>query len=540
MTNMPTKPEALEDKNDELERLRQTEKPTLPSVVLLSVITLVYAFFNPNLREFQMHLIILLILLNTLVVFFQVFIVPSKYYSQLLGNLEAVVLSLFAVLFISWTGGFNSPLIFSLYLIMLSTPINEIITPVAMAIVQVYFLIFATILMPSMYETLVTDPIRAVLIILSPAGIAYFTATMLYETLTQKREKEKARHYATLLIEEKVKLETVITGIGDMVIAADTKNVIVLVNNAALDILGYKKEEMIGHSMTKFFSNLDLNSIHRTQEFSVIKHNSEVMIVRIRFNPLKDSIGQEIGKVMVLHDVSAEKEFERMKLDFVSMAAHELRTPLTSIKGYLSFLKESATQKFSADERIFVERISINTNSLSSLVENLLNISRIERRNLDLNLLSINMVELIKLAIDQIKDLAADNNIRINFKPQQTVGNVYVDKLRIGEVLNNLLDNAIKYSSRGGTITISLSQSENDVTTLISDTGIGIPQASLKHLFTKFYRVSGVLEQGAKGTGLGLFICKSIIELHKGRIWVESELGKGSSFYFSLPLAKRH
>lgn len=246
-----------------------------------------------------------------------------------------------------------------------------------------------------------------------------------------------------------------------------------------------------------------------------------------------------LGAIMIIEDQSAQKQLEAMKLDFVSMAAHELRTPLTSIKGYLAvFIKENQA-KLSADQQMFLNRISISTQTLMGLVENLLNVSRVERGAFTMYKEQIDWAMMVKQTVEDYKLRAREKNQILEFiDPHQTIPPIYADKLRVSEVLYNLIANALNYTAPGGSIQVWLEVDGDFVTTHIKDTGEGIPNEAIPHLFTKFFRVSGNLEQGSKGTGLGLYITKSIIDMHKGKIWVNSELGKGSIFSFSLPVEK--
>ena len=525
------------EKIDELARLRQTEKPTIPSVLSLSLLALLYVFINPSFTATRYPLLTILIVLNLLVFFFQIFVVPSRYYGQLLSNTEAAVLSLFAVAAVVLTGGFSSPLLFSLYMIMLSTPVGDLITPIVIATLQELFLGLAVLSTPQMMQQLFNDPIRGLLLFFSPLAIAYFTISMLYETFTQKKEKEKAKKLWRLLAQEKRKLEAVIGGIGELVVATDNEGKINLVNQSVQELTGIKEEKLLGMNLTKVFKGIKNET--NSQGFEVrVRKAKEQLTFKVRLYRLFDAIGQPHGQVFVFHDITAEKELERMKIDFVSMAAHELRTPLTALKGYLSFLKGEVYPQLSKEQKVYLDRSGVSADTLSSLVDNLLNISRIESGNLELSLRKTDLPELFRPLIEQFKERARQKSIDLSFSFDPGISSVMIDGFRVNEVLANLLDNAINYGKSGGHIQVSVKQKGGEVETCVADDGPGIPEPSIKHLFTKFYRVSNVLGQGSKGTGLGLFICKSIVELHQGKIWVESKVGQGSKFCFSFPTAK--
>ncbi|MDO8618930.1 MAG: HAMP domain-containing sensor histidine kinase [Candidatus Daviesbacteria bacterium] len=231
---------------------------------------------------------------------------------------------------------------------------------------------------------------------------------------------------------------------------------------------------------------------------------------------------------------------DEMKSNFVSIAAHELRTPLTSIKGYLSVYMNDYKDKLDDDQRTLLNHIGSATEELLALVENLLNVSRIERGAMSLNLEEVNWTDVVKQVVDDFNERAVQKNIQLKFVPPQAQPPlIKVDKVRILEVISNLISNAINYTSTGGIVQVWVENSNNEIVTHVGDNGQGIPQEAIGNLFTKFYRVNKGLTQNSNsdGNGLGLFISKAIIDMHHGKIWVESEVGKGSRFSFSLPLS---
>lgn len=235
---------------------------------------------------------------------------------------------------------------------------------------------------------------------------------------------------------------------------------------------------------------------------------------------------------------AAHREKEESEIDFVSMAAHELLTPLTSIRGYLSVFMKENKGKFDSTQNLFLHRIDVAVQQMMGLTENLLNVSRIERRAFSISMQVIDWVDNVAEVFDEFLERAKDKKIKLVFvKPQEHTFFVKADKIRINEVLLNLLSNAISYTGVNGKVSVSIEQKGQEVITHFADTGVGIPKNAMPHLFTKFFRVSGKTSQGVKGTGLGLYIARAIVERHGGRIWVESEVDKGSTFSFSLPVA---
>lgn len=354
---------------------------------------------------------------------------------------------------------------------------------------------------------------------------------------------------------ERNKISVTLASIVDAVIAVDLNRNIIIFNKAAQTLTGYKPVDVLGKpigQIIKIFdkttellpttfcpvSSDDFEGIAYGKEgLSLIGLNRKQTYVNLLAGQIKEGKEVNLGCILTLYDVSKEKQLEEMKLDFVSMTVHELRTPLTSIKGYLYIFLRDYKKTLDSTQNSLLSRINISTQKLVSLVENLLNVTRIEKGTLTLSLEAIDWVQNTKEAISEIIDQAKDKTIELNFiEPKETLPCVYADKFRINEVLMNLLANAINYTRKEGKITVWIEKQNNEIITHIADNGPGIPKEALPHLFTKFFRVSGSLEQGSKGTGLGLYIAKSIVEIHKGKIWVESEFGKGSTFSFSLPI----
>lgn len=359
-----------------------------------------------------------------------------------------------------------------------------------------------------------------------------------------------------ILSAERNKLEVALSSIADAIIGVDLNRKIIIFNKAAEKMTGYLYGEVNGKRIDEVLSFYNLegqisSSVYcpiRTDDFEGVVYSSEKITLKAKtesnidltVGKIKEGKHVNLGCILAIQDKTREKELEEMKLDFVSMAAHELRTPLTSIRGYLSvFQEENIT--LNDEQKMFLSRISIASNQLVALVENLLNITKIEKGAMSLNKKPLNILEIIVSVVDSLNEPANQKQIIVNIeKPSSSLNMVYADAFRVSEVITNLVSNAINYTERGGTVRISFEQNDSGVITHIKDTGQGIPREALPHLFTKFYRVSGKLEQGSKGTGLGLYISKAIIDMHYGKIWVESELGKGSTFSFLLPFKDTH
>lgn len=262
-------------------------------------------------------------------------------------------------------------------------------------------------------------------------------------------------------------------------------------------------------------------------------------VLRVRTNPVVDSDGNYIGCVKSLHDITAEREVTQMKNEFVSTVSHELRTPLTSIKGYVDLILDGEAGEINEMQREFLDIVKQNSDRLVQLINDLLDISRIESGRIHLRIEPTDMGDIIAGAVDTFKALLAQTGTSVELHVPKSLPMVAADRARAGQVLVNLISNAIKYSAAGSTVTVRARKKDHQVVVSVKDQGVGIAKDDIDHLFSKFYRVDSSLTREVGGSGLGLSICKTIIELLGGRIWVESKLDHGSTFSFSLPVAPK-
>jgi signal transduction histidine kinase len=260
--------------------------------------------------------------------------------------------------------------------------------------------------------------------------------------------------------------------------------------------------------------------------------------------PTRDSQGQLTGRLWVVTDVTREREADRLKSEFISIVSHELRTPLTSILGYTELLN---TREFKPDERReFVQTVFDQANHLSKMVEDLLGFSRLEAGKVMLNQWVVSLRQLMNELVAQLNTLSNRHRLVIDVPPR--LPPVYVDRDKVKQVMINLITNAVKYSPRGGEVALVVSEAQRDklppdhpegrfVIVGVRDQGIGIAAEDLPRIWERFYRVDNTNTRRIGGTGLGLAITKALVELHGGRIWVDSQVGKGSTFFFTLPVA---
>lgn len=370
--------------------------------------------------------------------------------------------------------------------------------------------------------------------------------------LQQSLSNSEQNQYIT--VTEKNRLSALLSSIIDGIIAVDLSKNVVLVNKAAQNLTGFIETELINHPLDQFihifdgahevpykeYCQIDFgnSSMSLTRVATLVGKGGKQTKVTLSTSPITQGTKSSLGCILTLHDLSKEEGLEQMKLDFVSMASHELRTPLTSIIGYLSVFSEENKGKIPQTEMELVDRSLVSSKQLLALVSNLLSVNKIEKEQLSLSKEPVDWQAVLQKSVEDMQNQAKLKNIDLKLiQPSTPLPKVLADPLRTAEVVNNLVANAINYTNAEGKITVSTNVSPNDVITTVSDNGIGIPKESIPHLFTKFYRVSNQLQKANKGTGLGLYISKSIIDKLGGKIWVESEVGKGTSFHFSLPLA---
>jgi len=244
--------------------------------------------------------------------------------------------------------------------------------------------------------------------------------------------------------------------------------------------------------------------------------------------------GDTTGAVVVLHDITELRKLERVRRDFVANVSHEFRTPLTAIQGFAETLLAGAIDD-SQNRTRFLEIILEHSRRLARLTEDLLVLSKMDAERLELEIRRLSVSQLIESCLETAQRRGAEKDLRISVNLPQNLPDIAGDRRRLAEVLQNLLDNAIQYTLPGGQIIVSAKSLEEEIILTVSDTGIGIPKADQPRIFERFYRVDVARSREAGGTGLGLAIAKHLVEVHGGRLWVDSEVGQGSHFHFSVP-----
>ncbi len=353
---------------------------------------------------------------------------------------------------------------------------------------------------------------------------------------------------------EKNKLNTILANISDAIILVDLEHKISFFNKAAEKLLGISKNDAIGQevsSVVKFFdsqneitsdvfcpiNDFDIEGVvYENPSANILDSDQKLNLVSVETRKIKSSAQINLSCIMIIKDIDEANEIEKMKVDFVSMSVHTLRTPVTILRGFLSAIKSPDTlQKLDDSEKENLENAMKGANELKDLIEKLLNLAELQQSRPNANAISFDYEELVKVTTDHYQPQFALKGISLTFyKPLYKLPFIRADFKMIQEVITRLLDNGLKYTDQGGLV-VSLSQQGNEIITSIKDTGVGIPAKNLEHLFEKFYRVKSSALEMEYGTGISLYICKKIIESYKGRIWVESSEGKGSTFSFSLP-----
>lgn len=351
-----------------------------------------------------------------------------------------------------------------------------------------------------------------------------------------------------LLRRRKSGIEAVLNSIQDGVLVTDDKDRVLLANPAVQKMLGFEfskdnpcliQEAVDWPELVQLVVKSRQSKIpHVRHELSRQRDGRSVTFDSV-LSCVEDDIGNVLQIVTVLHDITREKEISQMKNDFVSHVSHELKTPLASINAYAEMLVDGEAQDAETVHQ-FCSVIQGQAQRLSRLIEDILNISRIESGLVKVSRQNHSLALVIQDAVDMIVSYAQEKNIIVEAPAPILYDQVYVDRDMISQVVINLLSNAVKYTPSGGRITIGSEVNEVDgtITVTVADTGVGIPEKDLPYIFDKFYRVEAN-NKYAKGTGLGLNLVKQIVEtVHGGSVFVSSTPGRGSTFGFVLPLAK--
>ena len=347
------------------------------------------------------------------------------------------------------------------------------------------------------------------------------------------------------LEQESKRLNSILSYMTDGVLATNRRGQITMINDMAKKQLGVQKEDVLNKSILELLKLEDeyelRDLITQIPELMIDSQdaNGEYLSLRVRFALVRRESGFISGLVAVLHDTTEQEKEERERRLFVSNVSHELRTPLTSVKSYLEALDEGALYDPVAPDFI---KVSIDeTNLMMRMVTDLLHLSRIDNASTRLDVELINFTAFITFILNRFDKMRSqDDEKRYELVRDYSINSVWIeiDTDKMTQVIDNILNNAIKYSPDGGKITVSMKITDNQMVLSIKDQGLGIPKQDLPKIFDRFYRVDRARSRAQGGTGLGLAIAKEIIKQHNGFIWAKSEYGKGSTFTIVLPYDK--
>jgi len=399
----------------------------------------------------------------------------------------------------------------------------------------------------------------------SYADVNKKVAIQIKEIISKKIELEKQQKAILNILEdvkdekeltkkEKDKIDIILDSIGDGVFVVDKNLRITIINQVALDLSKCFKDKVIGHKYKNVlrFVNEETGKINdkfivdafesgkvqeMTNHTSLIRKDGTKVPVSDSSAPFRDKEGNVIGCVVVFRDVSKEREVDRMKTEFVSIASHQLRTPLTSISWFTEMLLSKDVGKINKKQEDYLHQVYNSNKRMIKLVNDLLNVSRIETGKMVVIPEMVQIEDLIETVLDEVRILAKSNNISIIFKkPKNKLSKIKLDPNLISQIVQNLLSNAIRYNKKNGKIVITVDKIDKEFLITVADTGIGIPKESQRLMFTKFFRADNAIKKEADGNGLGLYVNKAILEVSGGKIWFESQENKGTTFYVTIPV----
>ncbi|MBC7346383.1 MAG: PAS domain-containing protein [Clostridia bacterium] len=341
---------------------------------------------------------------------------------------------------------------------------------------------------------------------------------------------------------ERDQLDAILTSMSDGVMAVDRAGRVVLVNRAAREMLGVSAADPVGRSVLETVRHYEVDAAVQAVlaqgtrlEKEIRLHPTLPTTYRLSLVPIVGEGGQRTGAVLVLQDVTQVRQLERLRSEFVANVSHELRTPLTSIKGFAETLLEGAAADKGLRQK-FLEIIITEANRLHRLIDDLLILSHAENRQFELKRGQADLHQVVAKVEELLLPLAQAKGLALQLDLPPTLPSLPIHEDYLGQILLNLMDNAVKYTPAGGKVTISARVANGELEVAVQDTGIGIPAEALPRLFERFFRVDKARSRELGGTGLGLAIVKHLLERHGGRIRVTSAPGKGTRFVFNLPL----
>lgn len=367
-----------------------------------------------------------------------------------------------------------------------------------------------------------------------------------YEAIIKDKDhrEELAWKKYNKALNEKRNTESVIRSIAEGLIVVDAQGKVVMMNPAAEKLLDISKKDKIGRPILDNLKEEEVVSVIKgpldsdEREIEVASPKDDTKkILRASSAVIENENGQTVGMVSILSDITKQKELDQLKSAFVVNISHELRTPLIAVKKSIALILARAIGDISKTQEDTLYIAERNLERLQTLINDLLDLSKLEAGKTELNLAPASIAEIINEAVDGLSAWAEAKAIKIEKNIQPALPEVNIDKNKIIQVLVNLLGNAIKFTPHQGWIKVEViaDSAKGGLAVSVCDNGIGIVKEFLAKIFDKFYQVNRAVPADGAGTGIGLSIAKEIIQLHQGRIWVESEEGKGARFSFTLP-----
>ncbi|HEX2696882.1 MAG TPA: ATP-binding protein, partial [Anaerolineales bacterium] len=344
-----------------------------------------------------------------------------------------------------------------------------------------------------------------------------------------KRTTSSLEKRAKISESEKTRLESVIANIEDGVIVLDEEKNVVLMNRVARSAFGLDSKELAGQPIDALISNNDLHEMLAKSEGSSVKYYElnfdDGRVFNAQHTPIPN-----IGSAITMQDITYLKRLDQLKNDFVHTVSHDLRSPLTAVMGYAELVERVGP--LNEQQQEFLHRVKTSVQNITTLVNDLLDLGRLEA-GFDARRETVQLESVLQYSMGLFDSLVQKKNIHLHKEIADHLPPLRANPIRIRQMIDNLVSNAIKYTPEGGEIHIILQAEDDQIIFQVSDSGPGIPRDEQARIFEKFYRASNVSE--VKGTGLGLAIVKSIVDSHHGRVWVESVVNQGASFFVVLP-----
>lgn len=373
--------------------------------------------------------------------------------------------------------------------------------------------------------------------VLGPDGRVSAYVGVARDVTDRRRLEEELRQQST-------RLRALLEGIASGVAMFDPEDRCVVANHRLAGLLGQPLEAILGRTRAELGALLDqrfreqglLQPAEPAGTCTATSQDPNPRFFSVYWNPVVSAGGESLGQMFVFRDVTREAELDRMKNEFIATVSHELRTPMTAVKGALGLLLGGAAGPVTEEQRELLTVAHQNTDRLIRLINDILDLSRIEAGHLELRRVPVQVNDVVAAAVREMEGVRQQRGLELHLHLSPNLPEVEADPDRVGQVLINLLGNAYKFTEPGGRVTVRTLAAGDEVRVQVADTGPGIPPDQLERIFERFQRAPGAATRRAGGTGLGLAIARAIVQGHGGRIWAESAPGQGATFTFTLPV----